>query len=61
MQLATGALSKRRHTFEVDPATVRFNIFAFRGIAATGDRESQLSGFAARVLQSRRNINGKVQ
>lgn len=35
-----------------------FSIFAFNGIVIDRDRESQLSGWLARVQQGRKNING---
>lgn len=40
------------------PPIAVFSIFAFNGIVIDRDRESQLSGWLARVQQGRKNING---
>ena len=45
------------HTLVDCPAIAGFSIFAFNGIVIDRDRESQLSGWLARVQQGRKNIN----
>ena len=46
------------HTLADWPAIAGLRILAFRGMTVDRDRESQLSGCAARVQQDRNNING---